>query len=221
MHYQMPVRVSRGLAHLLEEPQPRRHVEPSLAAIFINRRARDVFHHEVGHSVFGRAAVEQPRDVGVIERGQNLPLGAKTAQHLVAFRSAFEELDGDLFFILPVGALGQIDRAHAAAPQLTQDAMGADPSTDHCTLFFAAFICPSEGRRAEETTHPLTCGEERFGFRSQRRVFAVKRRQISREASAIEITGGFHRLHHLLPTFRRHFGIILRRHSGSFPLISR
>ena len=52
----------------------------------------------------------------MVEAGQNLSLVAKMAQHRIAVHAALDQLDRDLLFVLLIGALGQIDRTHPAAP---------------------------------------------------------------------------------------------------------
>ncbi len=75
----------------------------------------DVLHDEIRQAVLGRVAVQQARDVRVIEAREDLPLVAEAAQHGLRIHAALDELDRDLLLVLPVGAPGEIDRAHAAA----------------------------------------------------------------------------------------------------------
>jgi hypothetical protein len=55
---------------------------------------------------------------------------SKTLEHLLGVHAAFDELDGDLLAKLTVGALRQINRTHAAAPQLFDEAINADLAID-------------------------------------------------------------------------------------------
>ena len=52
--------------------------EIALRAVPIDRHAVDVLHHEIGPTLGGRAAVEQPRDVGVLQPGEKLPLAMES-----------------------------------------------------------------------------------------------------------------------------------------------
>ena len=63
----MPMRVGDRGADLAEELQPLGDVERSAVAVLVDRLPFDVLHHEVRQAVLGRAAVEQARDVRVIE----------------------------------------------------------------------------------------------------------------------------------------------------------
>ena len=71
MNHQALMRVLHGRADLRERPQAlgdRERCAPrNTASIAI---AVDQFHHEVGHAVFGRAAIEQARDVGMISEAR-------------------------------------------------------------------------------------------------------------------------------------------------------
>ncbi len=64
---------NRG-TNLPEELEPGVVVELLRVAKFEQRPARYVLHHEVGKAVGGRSAVNQPRNVGMVELRQNLPL---------------------------------------------------------------------------------------------------------------------------------------------------
>ena len=61
-----------GRANCLEQPQAVRDRQPVMITIARDRLAIDVLHHEIRIPVFGIAAVEQPRDVGMIEVRQDL-----------------------------------------------------------------------------------------------------------------------------------------------------
>ena len=107
------------------KPQPL--VERSAAARRSSRSIGspvDVLHDEVGQAVVGRAAVEQARDVRVLERGEDLPLGAKRASMQLGVQPRRHDLDRHPLRELAVGALGQVDRAHAAAADLAFDRSG-------------------------------------------------------------------------------------------------
>src|SRR5687767_3628978 len=92
----------------------------------MDRRPGDVLHHEERHPVLARTAVEQARDVRMLERGENLPFGAEAAEQGVDVEPSLDELEGDALLILSVGALREVDRAHSTARDFTQNAIWAE-----------------------------------------------------------------------------------------------
>ena len=81
----------------------------------------DVLHDEVREPVVRRPAIQQPGDVGVIEAGENLSLGAEATTDLVGVQAELDDLDGDAALELVVVAYGQVDGAHPAASELADD----------------------------------------------------------------------------------------------------
>jgi len=125
--HQVAVRVLHRAADLTEQLEPLVHRQPLLIAVAVDRATFDVLHDHERPPVRGAAAVDQPGDARVTERGQDLTLLLEPQQDLVGVGPRPQQLDGDGLLELTVGALGQIDRAHAAAAQLPQQAPGADP----------------------------------------------------------------------------------------------
>src|ERR1051326_8526372 len=93
--------------------------------ILVNRHPLDMLHHEVGQTAVGCPPVEQTRNVRMIEAGQDLSLITETAEHCVGIHAAFDQLDRNKLFVLLVGSLSQIDRAHSTPADLPKDAVGA------------------------------------------------------------------------------------------------
>jgi hypothetical protein len=118
--------VADARAHGEKEAQARFDVQPALVAITIYVLPFDVLHDDVGEAIVGRAAVEQSRDVRVVERGERASFVMKPAQDEVGIHSALHHLHRDQFAEVALSALGQINRAHAAAPQLAHDVIRAD-----------------------------------------------------------------------------------------------
>ena len=87
-------------------------------AVFIKRNPFDIFHDKIGKAALGHAAVEEAGNVGMIEVCQDLALIAEMPEHGISVHAAFDQFDSDTLFILLVGTLSQIDRAHAAAADL-------------------------------------------------------------------------------------------------------
>ena len=100
--------------------------EAVLVAVAVDRLAVDVLHDEVRLAVVGHAAVEQPRDVRMIERREDLSLGAEAVASMSASEPAAQQLERDLLLELSVGALGEEDAPMPAAAELADDAIGAD-----------------------------------------------------------------------------------------------
>jgi hypothetical protein len=78
-------------------------------AVFVEGQSLDVLHHEVRQSVFGRVAIEQARDVRVVEARKDLPLIPESAQHRICVHAALDELDRGLVLVLAVRAPREID----------------------------------------------------------------------------------------------------------------
>ena len=88
------MRVLHGGAHLAEQTQPLarcRGVAGRSTSVIGD--ALDVLHDEVRQASVGdHAAVEQPRDVGVVQRREDLPLGDESAaMQIVGVRAAAQE----------------------------------------------------------------------------------------------------------------------------------
>ena len=115
-----------GIADLPEESQAFGNRHPPLVAEAVDGKPLYVLHHKVGQPIVCRSSVEKTRDVRVIEGSQNLALFAKTAEDEIRVHPALDELDGDAATEFAIAALGQIDCAHPAAPDLAHNAVSAD-----------------------------------------------------------------------------------------------
>jgi hypothetical protein len=124
------VRVVDCVADHREEAQALRDGQLPLVAEAVDGQPLDVLHDEVGQAVVGGAPVQEARDVRVVERGENLPLVAETAEDEVGVHPALDELDGDALAELAVGAERLVDGAHPAAPDLARDDVDADAAAD-------------------------------------------------------------------------------------------
>jgi hypothetical protein len=76
-----------GLAHLAEQDEAPSDRQAVLVAVAVDRDTLDVLHHEVRQAVVGGAAVEQPRDVRVVDGGQDLALGAEATDDVLGVSS--------------------------------------------------------------------------------------------------------------------------------------
>src|SRR5262245_23219351 len=126
MDDQVLVRVLNGRAHHAEEIDARREREVALRAIAIDRYARDQLHHEIRLAVVGRAAVDQPRDVRMIEAREDLPFGAEPAYQAARSDAAAHDLDRHLLVKLIVRTHRAIHIAHAALTDQRDDLVRTD-----------------------------------------------------------------------------------------------
>src|SRR3569833_783793 len=109
-----------------------------LVAIGVDRFAFHVLHNEVRQTVGGGAAVEQSRDVGVLESCKNQSLAPKPENRQTALGSVPNQFDGYPFVELAIGAGRKIDFTHPAAADLLFNPVCADAGTDLRLLSDAA-----------------------------------------------------------------------------------
>lgn len=117
-----------------EEPQPRVDRQPGLVTVARDRHALDVLHDEVRPTVRRGAAIVEPCDVRVLERGEDLPLVAEAEQDVVGVHPAPDQLERDALLELRIVAFREVDGAHPPAPDLLEQPVRAD--------------APSQGERA-------------------------------------------------------------------------
>src|SRR6266516_2981478 len=75
-----------------------------------------VFRQELGDP-----GIEQPRDIWVIEPGQDLAFRSETPQDLSRVGASIQYLDRDLFLKLTISAFCQENCAHPATAKFTYD----------------------------------------------------------------------------------------------------
>ncbi len=153
------------VARSQEDGEPLVDPELMFVAVVEERRAGDMLHDQVRAAVRCGASVDQPRDVGVIEHREDLPLGAESLQDLFRAHAGLDQLDRDLFGEALVVPRGAIDHAHSAAADLFEDAVGAEPVARG-----DGRAEPWGGGRVEKIAGLVVCGEQRSHFRGQGRV---------------------------------------------------
>ena len=79
----MAVSEVHGGADVQKEVDPLFDRKPVLVAETIEGQAFDVFHHEVGFAGRSDAAVEQARDAGMLEVGEDLAFAEKAHAHFL------------------------------------------------------------------------------------------------------------------------------------------
>jgi hypothetical protein len=127
VHDEVTVRVLDGLAHGLEEPEPGADAQPERRAVGGDGFAVDELHHQVRPPVGCGPAVQEPRDVGVFQPGQDLALLAEAALQRFACDLPANQLDGDALLELVVVPDRLVDGSHAPAADLPQEAVRPDP----------------------------------------------------------------------------------------------
>ena len=130
MDHQVLMSVVDGGADGEEKIQTLADGKPVGIAVLIDRGSGDEVHHEIGTAVRGGAAIQEFGDIGVIEVGQNLPLGIEAFERVVAEDAAADDLDGDHLAVQVVDAHRLVDGAHAAFGDELHDAVGAQPGAD-------------------------------------------------------------------------------------------
>src|SRR6185436_7839597 len=93
----------------------------------IDANSLDVFHHQVRKSVGRRSAVDQSRDVGMVEASKYLALQAEAAEDFLRVHSALHQLDGDALLELVVETRGQPYGSHASAADALLQLVGSHP----------------------------------------------------------------------------------------------
>ena len=116
-------------ADLHKQAQPFAGRQAVGIAIAVDGLAIDVLHDEVGAAVFRRAAVEQARNIGMLEAGEDFPLGAKAAQDVISVEPAAQQLDRHLLAELSSAAHRQVHAAHSAPAEFPDDPVIPDQLT--------------------------------------------------------------------------------------------
>ena len=69
---------------------------------------------------------------------QDLPLLPEAAQHEIGIHAALQQLDGDLLLVLVIVPDAQVDGAHSAVPNQTDQPVGSDSPARHVVVQQAA-----------------------------------------------------------------------------------
>ncbi len=126
MNGEMAMRVFHRVADLEEEVEALTDAEVVGPAIRRDRNAVDEFHDEVRITAGGGAGIQDRRDVGVIELGENAALVLKAAEEEIVDVVVAEDLDGDAFFEAAVGSGGFKNDAHAASAEFLLETVSAE-----------------------------------------------------------------------------------------------
>ena len=127
MHHQAPVRVFYGPAHRAEKLKALRDGAFAALAILVDARAIHILHHQIRQALRSRAAVQQARDIRVVQTGEHLPLRAKSPQDFARVHAAQDHFDGDFPLVFVIHARGQPHRSHSPAADAPLQLIGSDP----------------------------------------------------------------------------------------------
>ncbi len=175
MDDQVLVRVTHRRANLQEELHALTHRELACLAVAIDGLADDQLHHHVGRSGLRRASIEQPCDIAMVERGENLPLGPETLLGQAAAHVRAHELDGDLGVVVIVIAHCPEHVSHAAGAEDADDPVRPDALADATARGARGregVRTKFRGDRVEESAGPFVRLEQRLHFGEQLRVVA-------------------------------------------------
>ncbi len=123
MHDQARVREGHRAQDVEEQLQLLAQVEPLGAAVLVRGDAVDVFEREIGTPVFVDAGVVEPRDVRVLEAGENLALARDALLDAAIHQAQVRQLERHLALDGAVDALGQPHGRCPAAAELAQQAI--------------------------------------------------------------------------------------------------
>ena len=148
MNDELAVRVGDGVRDLQKQAQPRRASRAlRLAAIDIERPALDVFDREIRLAVVSEAGVVEPRDVRMIERGEDRRARAPCALRARSAADDVRQLERDRPIDQAVDALGEPHRAHAAAAELAHQSIRRRRSGRSASVAAAGFELDARQRR--------------------------------------------------------------------------
>ena len=120
------VRVLHGTAHGAEQLQSLLERQRVVAAVLGQRHALDVLHDQERLPSARRPAVEQPDDVVVVERGENLSFHQEAAAEIAVGDCRSRQLDGDLLREQAISAFRPEYLAHAAFADLLHQPVRPD-----------------------------------------------------------------------------------------------
>src|SRR5579863_1765788 len=131
MHDEVLMGVMHRGTNDLKQLEPGRQVETVRITEGVDGEAIDVLHDNVDGSVRQGAAVQEMRDIRMIELGQDLTLDFESGLHSLPRRAAVNHLDSYLLLELGISALGEQNLSHTADAQGAQYAIVPYTVSDH------------------------------------------------------------------------------------------
>jgi hypothetical protein len=179
--------VDDRVADAHDEPQSFLDAQPVVIGVARDGNTFHIFHGEVRLAILGETAVQQARDVGVLEAGQDLPLAKAPAEHVIGGHPATDQLERHPPVELPVRTLREVDRAHPSVAQLPQHAIRPDSLPALRSRRYARVRCTVPHR-------PQLCGdrglEKAAGLRVRRQQRLQSRAELRiARAGAVEAGG--------------------------------
>jgi hypothetical protein len=176
----------------MAEALPRRQI--ALAAILVDGLSLDEVHDQIRQALIRTAAIENPRNVGMIETREQALFRLEALEQELAVVSRPQNLDGHFLVILIIGTDGTEDFAHPPAAQLPDNAIrtqaAADPTRRWCRRqrrrqrrrpdasrrveASCSRMQTSCSRALNKITAVLVSLEQRFNFRTQLSVIAAR-----------------------------------------------
>lgn len=126
---ELAVGVIDGIAEGEEDAKASGEGQGVLVAVLVQPESFDKLHDKVRQAVLAGAAVEQARDVGVDQRGEDLAFHAEAFEGAGVKPTAFDNFDGDGLVDLAVHAFGAEDGTHAATAEQRAELIGAEAFT--------------------------------------------------------------------------------------------
>ena len=185
MNHRAGMREADRIQHLFEQVEPLFERRIVLAQPVVQRPALDMLHHDIGRTVSGLSAIVKPRDMRVVERGKNLALAIEAFDQAGGEDARPDQLDRDLVVEIACRPLSEVDRAHPAAPDPLDHAVGADALGDRLVVVLQAApgLAGTDhlGRRVAAPEHAQREAADRGGLgRALDEVLALARRQFER-----------------------------------------
>src|SRR5438067_1057246 len=163
-----------------------------------------ILHDEVRQTVFRCASVKKTRDVGMIQRGQNLSFVAEAAHYEIRVHAALYQLDCDALLKLVVGAHGQKDRTHAAAPNLAHSLVRSNATTNEFVNGFFDYRLRRERAAIGVAPCAFIRGYERLDLIAQPLIRAARVREKSLTLAGRKPERRLEHFFNFLPTLRIH-----------------
>jgi hypothetical protein len=136
-----------------------------------------------------RTAVEQRDDVGVVQRGKNLPLGAEPAGRVSIGQRRACDLDGDRMGKGTIGALGPVDDAHPAFADGSEHPIRSNQRASPDDGGIGRLASGVFARSTEETGRGIVRREQRLDLGAQLRLCGALLVQKCRPRGGRELGG--------------------------------
>ena len=206
------MRILHRRTYLPKQLEPAGHCQLVAFTIEIDSFALDQFHDQVRHAVGGGTAIQQTRDVGMVERRQNLPFIAESLVHRSAIDAAANQFDRHFLGVLSVGANRAIDLAHATYSDTFQGFVGTHTAAG--TRLSREHVRSRIGKSSvvqELRIHLVLLVQEQYDFATQRLITGAELFQANQPVRSRRFQDGRQSVFDLLPAFGSHGVALLLR----------